>query len=185
MGRRGGALTLSVVLMLASCGGTEEPRTASPSSPSSSPSSSPPTPTPSESPSASASASSRSKAPEGSAGRVITTGASAFGPMLFDGRGQAIYLFEPERTPEPRCYDACAEAWPPVLTRSAPQAKGDARPALLGTTRRRDGSRQVTYGGHPLYYYAHEGVGEVLCHDVVLNGGLWLVVTPGGGPAPH
>jgi hypothetical protein len=38
----------------------------------------------------------------------------------------------------------------------------------------------VTYGGHPLYYYAHEGPGQVLCHDVIEFGGRWLVVTPDG-----
>jgi hypothetical protein len=43
---------------------------------------------------------------------------------------------------------------------------------------------QVTYAGHPLYLYANEGPGEVLCHNVFLNGGLWLVVTPEGGPGP-
>jgi hypothetical protein len=52
-----------------------------------------------------------------------------------------------------------------------------------GTTQRRDGTTQVTYAGHPLYYYAHEGRGQVLCHDVVEFGGTWLVVTPTGEPA--
>ena len=45
-------------------------------------------------------------------------------------------------------------------------------------------SRQVTYAGHPLYFYAHEGKYEVLCHDVVEYGGTWLVVRPDGTPAP-
>ena len=55
---------------------------------------------------------------------------------------------------------------------------------LLGTTTRSDGARQVTYAGHPLYFYAHEGKNQVLCHDVREYGGLWLVVTPKGPPAP-
>ena len=58
------------------------------------------------------------------------------------------------------------------------------RKALLGTTRRRDGRRQVTYNGRPLYYYAHEGPGQVLCHNVNLNGGLWWVVGPNGKRRP-
>src|SRR4051794_4179652 len=49
-------------------------------------------------------------------GVVITTSSSDYGPMLFDGHGQAIYLFAKERTTKPECYDACAHAWPPVLT---------------------------------------------------------------------
>lgn len=113
----------------------------------------------------------------------ITTGSSDFGPMLFDARGQAIYLFAKERTSVPECYGACATAWPPVLADGAPQSGGEARPALLGTTTREDGSTQVTYAGHPLYYYAHEGPGQVLCHGVREFGGLWLVVTPSGAPA--
>ena len=56
---------------------------------------------------------------------------------------------------------------------------------LLGTTRRRDGATQVTYAGHPLYFYAHEGKYQVLCHDIEEYGGTWLVVQPDGDPAPH
>lgn len=118
-------------------------------------------------------------------GLAIRTRASAYGEMLFDRSGQAIYLFEKETGPRAACYGACAEAWPPVLTDGRPRAVGDVRQRLLGTTTRRDGSRQVTYARHPLYYYAHEGKGEVLCHDVEQFGALWLVVQPNGRPAPH
>jgi predicted lipoprotein with Yx(FWY)xxD motif len=104
--------------------------------------------------------------------------------MLFDGNGQAIYLFDTETTSRPACYGDCADAWPPVLTTGPPQAAGEARADLLGTTDRDDGSVQVTYAGHPLYYYAHEAPGQVLCHDVTDFGGTWLVVTPGGAAAP-
>lgn len=117
-------------------------------------------------------------------GQVVKVAGSDFGPMLFDASGQAIYLFDKETGSRPACYGACAEAWPPVLTAGAPEGQGKVRAALLGTTRRRDGSTQVTYAGHPLYYYAHEGKDQVLCHNVREYGGLWLVVTPGGEPAP-
>lgn len=121
----------------------------------------------------------------GVAGRelVLTTADSRFGEMLFDDTGQAIYLFDKEATSSAECYDACAEAWPPVLTPGSPLATGGVRPELMGTTQRTDGSTQVTYAGHPLYYYAHEGKNEVLCHNVTGFGGLWLVVTPSGEPA--
>lgn len=55
---------------------------------------------------------------------------------------------------------------------------------MLGTTPRTDGTTQVTYGGHPLYFYAHEGKHEVKCHDVYLNGGNWYALQPNGHPAP-
>jgi predicted lipoprotein with Yx(FWY)xxD motif len=117
-------------------------------------------------------------------GTVVTTADSDYGRMLFDKSGQAIYLFDRERSSRPRCYGACAEAWPPVLTKGEPRATGRTKQRLLGTTSRSDGSSQVTYAGHPLYYYAHEDKGEVLCHDVEEYGGVWLVVQPDGQPAP-
>jgi predicted lipoprotein with Yx(FWY)xxD motif len=116
-------------------------------------------------------------------GIAITTSASDFGTMLFDQPGQAIYLFDKETAGRPACYDECAVAWPPVLTTGAPQAAGEVRADLLGTVPRDDGSTQVTYAGHPLYYYAHEDPGQVLCHDVVEFGGRWLVITPEGNAA--
>ncbi|WP_246004852.1 COG4315 family predicted lipoprotein [Nocardioides marmorisolisilvae] len=110
---------------------------------------------------------------------------SQYGTMLYDAGGQPIYLFDKEHGRSPRCYGDCAEAWPPVLTKGLPRARKGTREALLGTTRRKDGSTQVTYAGHPLYFYAHEGKYQVLCHDVREYGGLWLAVRPDGEPVPH
>jgi predicted lipoprotein with Yx(FWY)xxD motif len=114
----------------------------------------------------------------------ISTDDSDYGPMLFDERGQAIYLFDRETSGTPACYDDCAAEWPPVLTQGTPGAGGGVSARLLGTTERDDGSVQVTYNGHPLYFYADEGPGQVLCHDVDHYGGTWLVVTPEGDAAP-
>ncbi len=109
---------------------------------------------------------------------------SEFGQMLFDASGQAIYLFDVETSPKPQCYDACAEAWPPVLSKGDPVAGPGVKSSLLATVERADGSVQVTYNDHPLYFYAHEGKREVKCHDIFLNGGNWYVVQPGGDAAP-
>ncbi len=125
------------------------------------------------------------RSPKPRRGTEITTGPSDYGAMLFDARGQAIYLFDTETTSTPECYGACAAAWPPVITKGEADPGGDARGRLLGTTQRRDGSLQVTYDSHPLYFYAHEEPGQVLCHDIEEFGGLWLVVTPAGDAAPH
>lgn len=165
------ALALVTGLVVAGCGRGEPGATVATDTPTSS--ASPPTSEPAP-----------STTPPPATDTVVTTGDSEFGVMLFDDRGQAIYLFDRERTSTPGCYDQCAAAWPPVITEGAPQAGGAADPALLGTTQRTDGSVQVTYAGHPLYFYANEGPGEVLCHNVFLNGGLWFVVTPEGGPGP-
>jgi predicted lipoprotein with Yx(FWY)xxD motif len=116
-------------------------------------------------------------------GTEIITADSEYGPMLFDASGQPIYLFTAEAGTRPGCYQECAEAWPPVLTAGRPTAAGDVRAGLLGTTRREDGGTQVTYAGHPLFFYAHEGKYQVLCHDVEEFGGTWLVVQPDGNAA--
>jgi predicted lipoprotein with Yx(FWY)xxD motif len=113
-------------------------------------------------------------------GTRITLRGSEFGTMLFDARRQAIYIFERDARNRTVCYGDCAEAWPPVLTKGRPRAGKGVDRDLLGTVRRRGGARQVTYAGRPLYFYAHEGPGQVLCHNVNLNGGFWWVVGPDG-----
>lgn len=117
-------------------------------------------------------------------GTTITLRNSEYGSMLFDSRKQAIYIFERDSKDKTVCYDDCAEAWPPVYTEGEPRAGNGVKRSLLGTIERRDGRRQVTYAGQPLYFYAHEGRGEVRCHNVDLNGGLWWVVGPDGGRRP-
>jgi predicted lipoprotein with Yx(FWY)xxD motif len=109
---------------------------------------------------------------------------STFGRVLFDANGQVVYVFENDRPNRSNCTsEDCVEAWPPVLTRQPPSAGDGVDARLLGTIRRRDGRLQVTYNGRPLYFYEHEGPGEIRCHNVTLHGGLWWVVTPRGGPA--
>lgn len=138
-------------------------------------------------PAAVANASDAAREEKGSSVRSSRRGASVkvmnsrYGRMLFDGKGRALYLFTRERTSRSRCYSDCAEAWPPFLTRGKPQARSGAKSSLLGTTRRRDGRMQVTYRGHPLYYYVDDREpGQVLCQDVVEFRGTWLVVSPSG-----
>lgn len=117
-------------------------------------------------------------------GITITTDSSNFGTMLFDAADQAIYIWEREPTSTPECYGDCAVAWPPVLTDGEPVAEGQVRDDLLGTVERTDGTTQVTYNDHPLYYYVDEGPGEVRCHNVRTHGGLWWVIQPDGNRAP-
>ncbi|MBA2505276.1 MAG: hypothetical protein H0V29_04940 [Thermoleophilaceae bacterium] len=117
-------------------------------------------------------------------GTTITLRGSEFGSMLFGPKRQAIYIFENDSKGKSNCYGACAKAWPPVFTKVKPQAGKGVKQSLLGTTRRKDGKTQVTYAGKPLYFYVNEGPGEVRCHNVNLNGGLWWVVGPNGRRRP-
>ncbi len=112
-----------------------------------------------------------------SGGATVQSHASRYGTILFDRRGFALYAF----THDPRggkstCSGACAGAWPPYLVYgAAPKGR------LLGTTRRADGSLQVTYAGRPLYHYVGDRQpGQILCQNVREFGGLWLVVRPDG-----
>ncbi len=124
-------------------------------------------------------ASAAMSAAKGTEVRVVS---SRFGRILADRRGQAFYLFAKEKSKRSQCYGACAEAWPPVLTKGRPAAGKGARKGLLGTTKRRDGKLQVTYAGRPMYYYESDSPGEVKCQNVNEFGGLWLVVKPNGAP---
>ena len=84
----------------------------------------------------------------------LEVGKSRYGPVLYDGRGFVLYAFTHDRRGRSRCSGACAQAWPPYLVRSAVRAGRGARQSLIATVRRADGSKQVTYAGRPLYYYA-------------------------------
>jgi predicted lipoprotein with Yx(FWY)xxD motif len=105
---------------------------------------------------------------------------SQYGRVIADRRGEALYLFDKEKGKRSRCYGECAVAWPPVLTKAKAHAGKGADADLLGTTKRRNGKLQVTYNGHPLYYFKDDEPGRILCHNVDEFGGTWLVVTPRG-----
>lgn len=103
-----------------------------------------------------------------------------YGEIITDGRGEALYLFDKEEGPASECFDDCATAWPPYLTKGRPVAAKGLDPKRIGTTVRPDGTRQVTYRGHPLYYYVHDTPSLIKCHDVFEFGGLWLLVNDRG-----
>jgi predicted lipoprotein with Yx(FWY)xxD motif len=114
---------------------------------------------------------------------AVTVHASAYGPVLFDGRGFVLYAFTRDRRGKSTCTNACAKVWPPFLVRSAARAGLGAKSSLLGTTRRSDGTVQATYAGRPLYYYVGDRKpGQILCQNVSEFGGRWLVVRADGSP---
>ena len=118
--------------------------------------------------------------PVAARGAAVTVVRSQFGRILADARGQALYYFSRERGRTSRCYGACATAWPPAAARGRPVAARGARSALIGTIVRRDGKRQLTYAGHPVYLYVGDSPGLVLCHNVTEFGGVWRVIRADG-----
>jgi len=114
-------------------------------------------------------------------GAVITVGTSSLGPMIVDSRGLTLYLFEADTGTSSTCSGACAQTWPPLLTKGAPQAGNGASAAQLGTTARADGTTQVTYGGHPVYYYAGDTKpGDTSGEGINSFGAGWDMLTPAG-----
>ena len=114
---------------------------------------------------------------------TLTAHSSRYGRILFDGRGRVLYLFARDRGGRSSCSGACAKAWPPFLTKGAPRFLSGVNAKLLGTTRRSNGTLQVTYAKHPLYYFKEDTKpGQIKCQNVSNFGGLWLVVAPSGKP---
>jgi predicted lipoprotein with Yx(FWY)xxD motif len=106
---------------------------------------------------------------------------SKLGRILVDGRGHALYLFEKDKSRRSSCYGACAANWPPLIVTGKPTAGSGVRASLLGTTVRKDGRRQVTYKGHPLYLFALDTKkGQANGEGVEAYGAEWYAVAPSG-----
>jgi predicted lipoprotein with Yx(FWY)xxD motif len=119
--------------------------------------------------------------PTSAAASTVKVDGSRYGDILVDGKGRTLYLFTKERTRKSRCYGDCATAWPPFLTKGKPHAGKGTDPGRVGSTKRKNGKRQVTYNGHPLYFYiADRKAGQITCQNVVEFGGTWLLVAPNG-----
>ena len=111
----------------------------------------------------------------------IGVASSRLGRIVVDGKGRTLYLFEKDKNRRSACYGQCATYWPPLLTHTKPVARAGAKQSLLGTTRRANGSQQVTYGGHPLYRFALDRKpGQIKGEGLQDFGGGWDVVSPAG-----
>jgi predicted lipoprotein with Yx(FWY)xxD motif len=104
------------------------------------------------------------------------------GPILAAGpKRLTVYLFEADKGTASACTGACAKAWPPVTTGGAPVAAAGAVNADLGTIARADGTKQVTYKGHPLYFFAKDGdAGDAYGEGANAFGADWYVLRPNG-----
>jgi len=112
---------------------------------------------------------------------TITVKSTSAGRILVDGSGMTVYLFEKDKGSTSTCTGSCAQYWPPVTTSGAPKAGSGAMSANLGTTKRSDGKTEVTYSGHPLYYYAGDKKpGDVTGQGLNAFGALWYVLSPAG-----
>ena len=152
------ALALASALVLAACGSSGSSSTSTSSAP--------------------AATSATSSARPAS---VVATKTSSLGTFLVDAKGRALYLWDADHGSMSTCGGACAQAWPPLTTAGTPKAGGKVKASLLGATTRSDGSREVTYAGHPLYYYAGDSApGQTSGQGSDSFGSPWWVVSPAG-----
>jgi predicted lipoprotein with Yx(FWY)xxD motif len=117
----------------------------------------------------------------GSGGPTLAAHSSGYGKTVFDGRGYVLYAFTRDHG-RSACYGACAKAWPPYYApKSRLRVGAGLKRLLLGTAKRRNGRRQITYAGRPLYYYVGDrSPGQILCQNVFEYGGRWLILRPSG-----
>jgi len=121
-----------------------------------------------------------------SAGAKISVAGSRLGRILVDARGRTLYLFEKDKGRSSTCYGACASYWPPMTTIGRPRAGVGVNAALLGTTKRRDRKVEVTYAGHPLYYFAGDMKrGDTNGQGLNQFGAGWYVLSPAGRKIEH
>jgi predicted lipoprotein with Yx(FWY)xxD motif len=120
----------------------------------------------------------------GGASSVATLSATStnLGTILVDGSGRTLYLFEKDQPNQSACAGACVAAWPVDQSSGTPKAGSGVKASLLGTIKRGDGSTQVTYNKHPLYYYSGDSqTGQQNGQGVNAFGATWFVVAPAGG----
>jgi predicted lipoprotein with Yx(FWY)xxD motif len=118
----------------------------------------------------------------GSASNIsIGTAKGADGTYLTGASGRTVYLWVADKSTKSTCAGGCAAEWPPVTTKSAPKAGSGAQASDLGTTTRPDGTKQVTYRGHPLYYFIGDsGAGMLNGQGSDGFGAKWWLVAPSG-----
>jgi predicted lipoprotein with Yx(FWY)xxD motif len=117
----------------------------------------------------------------GSGGTHVDIASSHLGRILVDSKGITLYDFPPDKGTTSVCYGACAALWPPLITHGKPVAGTGVNRSLLGTTKRKDGKVEVTYGGHPLYYFVTDRKpGQTTGQGVNQFGGPWWVLSARG-----
>jgi predicted lipoprotein with Yx(FWY)xxD motif len=116
-----------------------------------------------------------------SASGTVDVRKTKVGQILVDSQGRSLYLFEKDKGTASTCYGACAGLWPPLTASSSPTAGPGIMAAKLGTTMRKDGKAEVTYNGHPLYYYAgDQKPGDITGQGLNQFGAPWDVLSTSG-----
>jgi predicted lipoprotein with Yx(FWY)xxD motif len=114
-------------------------------------------------------------------GATVNLRKTKLGPILVNSKGHTLYLFKKDRNGKSSCSGSCATFWPPLFRHGKPTAGSGVRASLLGTTRRSNGSLQVTYNKHPLYTYTlDKKAGQTIGEGVLAFGARWYAVSAKG-----
>ena len=112
---------------------------------------------------------------------TVNVRSTGLGKILVDSRGHTLYLFKKDKGTKSACFGQCAKFWPPLRTNGKPKVGRGASAAKVGTTKRYDGKRQVTYKGHPLYTFQKDKkAGETNGEGLTAFGASWFAVSPSG-----
>jgi predicted lipoprotein with Yx(FWY)xxD motif len=172
--RRSFIVASLVLLALAACSSDDNAGSSTGSTGASSPTETESSPPPSSA--------SESPASGGSGETEVESEDSALGTILVDSKGNTLYVFMNDTSDVSTCTGDCAASWPALIAKGEVKAGGggDVDESLLGTSARDDGKMQVTYNGHPLYYFSgDQAPGDTNGQGV---GGIWFVVSPAGDP---
>ena len=116
---------------------------------------------------------------------TVETQIGAMGTFLTDQTGKALYLYLADTATTSKCTGTCATLWPPVTSAGTVSASGNATSSKLGMITRPDGMKQVTYAGHPLYYYEGDTAAGQTNGEGLMN--IFFLLSPAGvriaGPA--
>jgi predicted lipoprotein with Yx(FWY)xxD motif len=114
-------------------------------------------------------------------GVTVSLRKTSLGMILVSPNGHTLYLFGKDRNDKSACSASCAQFWPPLLTRSRPTAGSGLKASLLGTTKRSNGSLQVTYNKHPLYgFLLDRRAGQTNGQGLLKFGAKWYVLSAKG-----
>jgi predicted lipoprotein with Yx(FWY)xxD motif len=120
-------------------------------------------------------------APSGGGTVMVKLSKTKLGRILTDGKGRTLYLFEKDKGPKSSCFGACASGWPPLVATGKPTLASGLAAAKLGMTARTGGAKQVTYGGHPLYYFVGDKApGQTTGEGLKAFGAEWYVLSASG-----
>jgi predicted lipoprotein with Yx(FWY)xxD motif len=112
---------------------------------------------------------------------VVSVRHTPLGQTLVGANGRTLYLFEGDKTKVSTLSSAGREIWPPLTAIGTVKAAGGASAGKLGTSTGPSGVRQVTYNGHPLYYYVGDTApGSTKGQHLSQFGAVWFAVAPSG-----